>query len=217
MLEESGVYEMRKILIANGKGGCGKTTIATTLAAALANSGADVILADADRQGSSLSWLKARPENLAKIEALDWSKEKAIGEFPKGRDALVIDGPGGLRSTLAEQLIAECDDVVVPVSPSAFDWNATEKFVNRISKMKRVKKGKAGIHLIANRVRPRTRILSELETFMSDLGYPVLARLSDRVVYARLASNGESVFDQNTRENISARSQWQPLILAVQE
>ena len=48
---------MKTILVANLKGGCGKTMTAITLAGALANQGLRVGLADADPQKSSLQWL----------------------------------------------------------------------------------------------------------------------------------------------------------------
>jgi cellulose biosynthesis protein BcsQ len=63
---------MITVLVANSKGGCGKTTIATHLAAAFAGAGLRAALADADRQGSSLGWLRARPDGAAPIQALDW-------------------------------------------------------------------------------------------------------------------------------------------------
>jgi cellulose biosynthesis protein BcsQ len=74
---------MRKILVVNSKGGCGKTTVATNLASALAARGDDVALADADRQKSSLSWTKRRPKQLNPIEGLNWTKVEAIGEKDK--------------------------------------------------------------------------------------------------------------------------------------
>ncbi|QDG78007.1 ParA family protein [Labrenzia sp. PHM005] len=206
---------MRKILVVNSKGGCGKTTLATNLAVALAARGEDVALADADRQKSSLSWTKRRPKNLVAIESLNWSKENAIGDKGKGLDAIVIDGPGGLRSELAKTLIAEASDIVVPVLASAFDWNATLKFLDDISDIKRVRKGKADIHVVANRINKRSNQVADLEHTLSKKGYPVLCRISDRVLYARHAAAGTAVFDQHDTKDHEVRGQWHPLLQAV--
>ena len=58
---------MRTILVANPKGGSGKTTLATNLAAHLANRNEKVALWDLDRQGSSIGWLETRPGELPRI------------------------------------------------------------------------------------------------------------------------------------------------------
>lgn len=206
---------MRKILVVNSKGGCGKTTVATNLAVALAMRGEDVALADADRQKSSLSWVKRRPKALAKIEGLNWSKDGTIGDKDKTLDAIVIDGPGGLRSELAKYLIAEASDIVVPVLASAFDWNATLKFLDNISDIKKVRKGKADIHVVANRINRRSTQVADLEQTLSKKGYPLLARISDRVLYARHAANGTGVFDSSDAKAHEVRGQWHPLLQAV--
>lgn len=206
---------MRKILVVNSKGGCGKTTIATNLAVALAARGEDVALADADRQKSALSWTKRRPKNLARVESLNWSKENAIGGKDKDLDAIVIDGPGGLRSELAKTLIAEASDIVVPVLASAFDWNATLKFLDGISDIKRVRKGKADIYVVANRINKRSSQVGDLEHTLAKKGYPVLCRISDRVLYARHAAAGTGVFDQHDTKDHEVKGQWHPLLQAV--
>ncbi|WP_346897739.1 AAA family ATPase [uncultured Roseibium sp.] len=206
---------MRKILVVNSKGGCGKTTVATNLAAALAARGEDVALADADRQKSSLAWTKRRPKDLAAIEGLNWTKAEAIGQKLKDLDAVVIDGPGGLRSELAKTLISEASDIVVPVLPSVFDWDATIRFLNGISEIKRVRKGKADIHLVANRVTRRSTQVAELERKLADEGYPVLCRISDRVLYAKHAAAGAGVFDYHDAKSHEIRGQWHPLLQAV--
>jgi chromosome partitioning protein len=206
---------MRKILVVNSKGGCGKTTLATNLAVALATRGEDVALADADRQKSSLSWIKRRPKSLARIEGLNWTKEEAIGDKDKDLDAVIIDGPGGLRSELAKNLIAEASDIVVPVLASAFDWDATLKFLDRISDIKRVRKGKADIHVVANRIDRRSNQVGDLEQLLARKGYPLLARISERVVYARHAAAGSGVFDYSDAGSHEIRGQWHPLLQAV--
>lgn len=206
---------MRKILVVNSKGGCGKTTIATNLSVALAARGEDVALADADRQKSSLGWLKRRSKNMKTIEGLDWTKEGKIGDKEKGLDVIVIDGPGGLRSELAKTLIAEADDIIVPVLPSAFDWSAALKFLDGISEIKKVRKGKADIHLVANRVNRSSTQVAELEKRLAKKGYPVLCRIADRVIYARHAAAGTGIFDYNDARSSDVRGQWHPLLQAV--
>ena len=80
---------MITVLVANMKGGAGKTTIATNLAAAYADSGLRTALADADRQRSSLRWAAARPETVGAITALDWSKGNDA--VPAGTARLVVE------------------------------------------------------------------------------------------------------------------------------
>ena len=71
---------MLSILVTNTKGGSGKTTIATNLAAAFAAAGQRCWLADVDRQRNSLNWLARRPGEMPGIKGLDWVKE--VGKPP---------------------------------------------------------------------------------------------------------------------------------------
>ena len=57
---------MVNILVANPKGGSGKTTLATNLAGYFAKTGESVTLRDLDRQQSATRWLERRPKLLPK-------------------------------------------------------------------------------------------------------------------------------------------------------
>jgi chromosome partitioning protein len=203
-----------RVLVTNTKGGCGKTTIATNLATAFAAGGLGTALADVDRQKSSLDWLAARPADAAPIRGLDW--RKAAGEVPKGVQRLVIDCPAALTRGEVEDLIREADIVVVPVLPSVFDEGSTRRFLERLEELKPVRKGRKSVAIVANRLRPRSRAVGRLETFLAGLGRPVAARLTDRSLYADLATKGQGLFDLDGAKVRAVRAEWQPLLGAIE-
>lgn len=206
---------MRTVLVANRKGGVGKTMMAVTIASALANRGERVALADADRQQSSMGWLNRRPITVSQLRGLNWSKTADIGDNPKTLDWLVIDAPGALKGSKAEALIAEATAVLTPVQPSVFDENATRAFLSDIEDLKRVRKGKVGIHLVPNRIKPRSRAAQELENFLESVGYAPLTWITERAVYGDLAAQGLSIFDRNLAALKPVKLQWDPIFSAI--
>lgn len=203
---------MRTVLVANRKGGVGKTMVAVTLSAALAARGQRVALADADRQQSSLAWLDRRPQGVAQIRGLDWSKASEIGEHPKRLDWLIIDAPGALKGAKAEALIAEAKAILTPVQPSIFDEASTRAFLTEIEELKRIRKGKVEVSIIANRLRARSRAAAALEAFLKEIGQKPLARLSERAAYADLATDGLTIFDRDLAPMRTMQEQWRPIL-----
>lgn len=208
---------MKTVLVANRKGGCGKTVVAVTLAAALAGQGARVALADADPQRSALRWTKRRSESgAAPVEGLDWSKPEAEGTHPKKLDWLVIDSPGALKGTRAAALVAEAKAVITPVAPSVFDADSTKRFLREIEELKRVRKGKVAIHVLANRVRHQnSRARARLDAFFATLGALPLAWIGDRALYGDLAEEGLSLFDRPQKLYDAPKAQWAPVLTAL--
>ncbi|WP_118136633.1 ParA family protein [Oceanicella sp. SM1341] len=208
---------MKTILIANRKGGCGKTLTAITLASAFAQGGARVALADADAQKSALRWLKLRPSGLAPIRGLDWTAPGDFGARPKKLDWLVIDAPGALNLEAASALIGEAKAVVIPVLPSVFDADSTKGFLKEVEDLKRVRKGKARLHLLAMRVRPQARAATSLAGFFERIGQQPSAWVTERAAYGDLAAGGAALHDRPQKAYAAMKAQWQPLLDTLEQ
>src|SRR3982750_4287012 len=122
---------MPVIVVANPKGGVGKTTLSTNLAGYLASRGHAVMLGDVDRQQSSRTWLGLRPAGLPKIPP--WgSNGGEIFRPPRGTTHIVLDTPAGLHGKRLDEVMKLADRVLVPLSPSIFDIHATHAFVRQL-------------------------------------------------------------------------------------
>lgn len=202
---------MRTVLVANPKGGSGKTTLATNLAGYFASQGDRVLLVDLDRQRSASGWLARRPDELPAIRG--WSSQddkKSMGDF--GPDWLVVDSPAGMHGDKLTNALRRAERVIVPVQPSAFDMEATRIFLEELRAEKSVRKEKIEVAMIGMRVDARTRAAAALETFLDEAGFPVLTLLRDAQIYVQAANEGLSLFDMAPSRTVRDLEQWQPLL-----
>ena len=198
------------VLVANIKGGCGKTTIATHVAAAFARSGRFTVLADGDRQRSSLRWTTTRPRGAAGLAAVDWSKD--ISQISPAPERLVIDAPAAMGRDHIEELVEMAHAIVLPVLPSVFDESSTERFLERLADLKPIRKQRKLVAVVGNRVRANTRAAARLDRFLQGIGFSVIARLRDSQVYPEAAARGLSIFDVPGRRELEFRRDWDPLL-----
>ena len=207
---------MHSVLVANPKGGSGKTTVATNLAGAVAHRGAQVLLWDLDRQQSSLTWLSIRPAELPSIGRLDRHQEAGRGTAPKD-GWLVIDSPAGAHGKALSQMLKLVTRVIVPIQPSVFDLAAAGAFLDVLQQEKALRKGRAFVGIVGVRVDPRTRAAATLEGFLSQFDVPVLGYLRDSQVYPNAAFTGRTIFDLPRYLAGRDVEQWAPLLAWLED
>jgi chromosome partitioning protein len=201
---------MPVFLIANPKGGAGKSTVATNLAGYFARQGHATMLGDLDRQQSALAWLDVRPDVLPRIQSWDRSDEK-VARPPKGVTHVVLDTPAGLHGHALRDAIRLADRVIIPVQPSLFDILATQNFLRKLADRGMLgNDGRFGV--LGMRVDARTRAAEQLQRFIEQLEIPVLGFLRDTQNYVQLAAHGLTLWDVVPGRVERDLEQWQSVI-----
>jgi chromosome partitioning protein len=202
---------MRSILVMNAKGGCGKSTIATNLAAYYASEGFDTALADYDPQASALAWLDERPESYGPITGIE-GFDSGLRAVPRSTEYLIIDAPARSHGKEMTELVKRAESIIVPVLPSPIDMKAASKFVEELLGMSKVADKKAKVAMVANRVRDNTLIFEELDEYLSKVKVPYITSLREAQNYIRAYQRGLGVHELPPYLAWPDWEQWDPLL-----
>ena len=209
---------LQRILVTNAKGGCGKTTIATNIASHYARLGKNVRLFDHDPQGSSLTWINRRSQELTPITGVDASKNSDHRltrswqlRVPPETDIALVDSPAGADMAELSLLFQQNDSILIPVLPSPIDIHATAHFIKTLLTTGRARQKMVRLAVVANRVRKNTLMYHSLERFLFSLNIPFISSLRDTQLYARAIELGIGVQEISTSRNKIDKEQWAPI------
>jgi len=222
-LSVPGHKDLRKIVVLNPKGGCGKSTLATNLAGYLAAHGNSVALMDFDPQGSSMRWLKLRPGNSAPIHGISAFNVRSSAtrswqlRVPPSIKYLVVDSPASVPPENLAELTSGAHAILIPVLPSDIDVHAASLLMRDLLLIAKVSRRMGRIGVVANRVRENTVAYRKLMRFLNSLSISVVGVLKDSQNYVHSAERGLSIHEMPTSRMKIDAERWEPIISWLEE
>ncbi len=209
----------KRIAVVNSKGGTGKSTIATNLAAFYARKKLPTTLYDFDPQESSVDWLAQRADDDIPITGVRAARKPAEGttrswqlRAPAETRRVIIDTPAGVAGEQLAQIVRSVDCLVIPIAPSPMENRATARFVSELLLSGKVRQQNVRVAVVANRFRANSDACEELARFLHSLNIPIAATLSESKHYLDAAGEGLGVHDMSTKSALSEQRNWIPLI-----
>ena len=192
---------MNKIVVLNPKGGCGKSTIATNIAACYAARGTTPAIMDFDPQGSSTAWLDRRPDNLPSIHGIAAFKKSMQAtrswqlRVPSDTVDLIVDSPASMHHDDLREITRDATSILVPVLPSSMDIHAASRCIADLLLVAKIDRRDRKLAVIANRTRKNTKSFAKLMRFLDSLGIPIIAVLRDSQNFVHAAEKGIGILE----------------------
>ncbi len=218
-----GHKDLRKIVILNPKGGCGKSTLAVNLSGYLAAQGNSVAIMDFDPQGSAMRWLKQRSGKQAPIHgiaAYDLSTTATRSwqlRVPREVRYLVVDSPASIPAANLAELTSGAHAILIPVLPSDIDVHAASKLMRDLLVIAKVSRRMGRVGVVANRVRENTLAYRKLMRFLNSLSIAVVGVLRDSQLYVQSAEQGLSIHEMQSPRASRDTERWQSILEWLEE
>lgn len=192
---------LNKIVILNPKGGCGKSTLATNLAAFYARQGKTSTIMDFDPQGSATNWLKRRPETLPIIHGIMAYKKSMRAtrswqlRVPDDTVNVIVDSPAGISHEELREMTRDAARILIPILPSSMDIDAASFWIADLLPIANVDRNDHRLAVVANRAHRHTKSLTRLMRFVDSLNLPVIAALRDSQNFVDAAEQGIGIHE----------------------
>ena len=193
--------KLNKIIVLNPKGGCGKSTLATNLAARYAKDGPVPALMDFDPQGSTMAWLNRRSQDLPEIHGIAAFKKSMQAtrswqlRVPSDTVNVLVDSPASVSHDDLRELTRDATSILVPVLPSSMDIHAASRCIADLLLVAKVDRRDRKLAVVANRTRKNTKSLAKLMRFLDSLGIPIIAVIRDSQNFVYAAEQGIGVHE----------------------
>ncbi len=204
-------------MVLNPKGGSGKSTIATNIAAQFATQGRSVVLLDDDPQGSSTRWLSKRPASVAPIHGIS-SVQPQTGitrsfamRIPPETEFIVVDTSAALQDLQLIEATRGADRIIVPVMPSDIDIHAATRCIASLLLKAKIDRHDNRLAIVANRVKTNTLVFKSLMKFLGALDIPLAGLLRDAQCYVHAGAAGLGVHELSKVQRKELK-QWVPLL-----
>lgn len=209
---------MSKIVVLNAKGGSGKTTVATNLAAYYASRGLSTALFDFDPQASSTYWLSLRDPQRGTVHGVEAYRPLRAGatrawqwRIPSQVSNVIVDTPAAVPKDAWGDFVAGASAVLVPVLPSAIDVHAATRFIQDLLIVMRARQISARVGVIGNRMMERGRAFENFERVLTSLNVPFITALRDSSCYGEAIGRGLGVHELDASDAQQDREQWRVL------
>lgn len=207
-----------KVVVLNTKGGCGKTTLSTSLAAWYAVKGYNTAILDNDPQGSSLRWVANRGERKPAILGLSGTDKSGrvtksfLMRVPPDIERLVVDTPAAIDSLRLQDALRGAHAVIIPVLPSDIDIHAATRCIADLLLTGRIENRQQRVAVVANRVKKQAKMYETLRRFLGSLDIPFVATFRDSQNYVHATELGLGVHELKDKNVKEERREWAPLI-----
>jgi len=196
------------ILIGGEKGGTGKTTLATNLAAMRALANRDVLLIDTDPQGSANYWAQSRDDEkiiprVACIQKFGKGLTTEVQDLTHRYQDIIIDA-GGRDSVELRSALVVADKAFIPIQPSQFDiWT-----LNQMDELVETAKAfnpdiQANVIISRSSTNPSVHESDDTGKLLDDFDNLSLAGviIRDRIAYRKAAKDGKSVVELKPKDS----------------
>lgn len=184
------------IVIANSKGGVGKSTLAVHLTAWLSRQGHKVTLADCDTQQSSSEWIREAAPNVKAVR-LD-NPDIILNELPLLRqdaDYVVADGPGSQTET-SRALSLRAHLAIVPCKASMLEVRALAKATEVLRQAQDIRNGKPQAIIVLSMVGKNYRLTQDMKDAAEALNLSLAGTVTIlRQIYADASGQGATVWN----------------------